>query len=199
MATPTIDLGLISYFSPIILIILVFAIIYGLFQWAKILGDNKVLHAIIAFLAAIFVSVFSPSAAVMVEFMIPWFTVLSIFIVFAIMFYKIFGATDDDIRGVITSRKELIWTLFIIIVIIMLGALSKAFGQTQLEIGSGFNTSQDGIVGVDVQKPDSGEVGTGSFNQNLAATIYHPKVLGMAFLMVVGSLTIAFLSRPVWK
>jgi len=199
MATPTLDVGLLEHFSPIILWMLVFAILYALFQWAKILGENRSLHAIIAFLIAIFVALLSPSAAAMVRFMIPWYTVLGIFAVFAIMLYKIFGATDADIRGVITGRKELIWTVFVVIVIILLGALSSAFGQTQLNLGQGYNSSTDSTGGIDMQKPDSTDTSTDSFNQNLAATFYHPKVVGTLFMLIIGSLSIAFLTRPVFK
>ena len=203
MATPTINLELLTYFSPILLWLLVFAIVYAAFQWAKILGDNKVLHAIIAILISLFVTVFSQGARDVIKFIIPWFTVLGIFMVFAIMLYKIFGATDDDVRSVIKGRPDVQWTLFIIVIIIMLGALSQAFGQRQLSYTTGSNLSEEDIsenVGIfNVGNPGTSDTTSGDFNQNMGATFYHPKVLGTLFLFIMGALAVAFLSRPVVK
>jgi hypothetical protein len=190
-----IALTFIDFFSPIILVIFIYAILYGIFQWAKFLGDNKVLHAVIAIVAAIFVAILSPGASTMVRFMIPWFTVLGIFIVLAIMLYKIFGATDSQIKDVV-AKPMVYWTVFIIIIIMVLGALSQAFGQRQLELTTG---ETQNMTGVDINRPEDLEAGTGSFNQNLAATFYHPKVLGMILLFIVGALTVSTLARPVVK
>jgi len=202
MATPTINLELLVYFSPILLLILVFALLYGVLQFTKILGSNKALHAIIAFLAALFVTVFSEGAREMVTFIIPWFTMLSILIVFSIMLYKIFGATDADIRGVIKGRPEVYWTLFIIIVIIVLGALSQAFGQSQLPITSGETGDEPGDQEtgiIDMGNPGTSDTTSGSFNQNLGATFYHPKIIGTLFLLIIGAIAVAFLARPVTR
>ncbi len=202
MATPTISISLLEHFSPILLFILVFALLYGIFQWAKILGENKALHSIIAFLVAIFVTVFSQGARDMIEFIIPWFTMLAILIVFSIMLYKIFGVSDSDMRKVI-ARPQMYWTLFIIIIIIVLGALSHAFGQTQLQITtntSGTSTQGSSSTGIiNAGNPGTSDTTSGSFNQNLGATFYNPKIIGTLFLLLVGALAVAFLSRPVTR
>jgi len=137
--------------------------------------------------------VFSEPARTMIRFIIPWFMVLAIFIVLSIMLYKVFGATDSDVRSVIKNRPDVQWTLFIIIIIIVLGALSQAYGQSQLGITNSTDTR------IDVGNPDTKDTASGSFNQNLGATFYHPKVLGTIFLFLVGAVTVAFLSRPVFK
>jgi hypothetical protein len=193
MAVPTISLDLLEHFSPVILFLLVFALVYGILQWAKILGESRPLHSIIAFLSSFFIAVFSEPARTMIRFIIPWFMVLAIFIVLSIMLYKVFGATDSDVRSVIKNRPDVQWTLFIIIIIIVLGALSQAYGQSQLGITNSTDTR------IDVGNPDTKDTASGSFNQNLGATFYHPKVLGTIFLFLVGAVTVAFLSRPVFK
>jgi hypothetical protein len=192
MATPAINLELLEHFAPILLMILVFAIVYGLFQWAKILGDNKVLHGIIAFIISLFVSIFSESARTVVRILVPWLSVLAIALVFGIMLYKVFGATDDDVRSVIRNRTDIQWTLFIVILIIVLYALSQAFGQQQLDT----NNPNATVV---IPNPGTTNTGSSSFNQNLGATIYHPKVVGTLFLLIIGAMTVAFLSKPVVK
>lgn len=196
MATPTINLGLLEYFAPIFLFILVFAVLFGVFQSFKILGENKGLHAVIAFIAALFAAIFSEGASQMIRFTIPWFTMLAIFLVFSLMLYKIFGATDSDIQSVIRGRPDVQWSLFIIIVIIILGGLSQSFGQQQLGLaGSNATTSEDQFTG----RPDTQETDSGSFNQNLAATFYHPKILGTLFLLLVGAVAVASIARPVFR
>jgi len=202
MTTPTIDIGLVQYFSPVFLLILVFAVIYGTFQWAKILGDNKVLHATIAFIVALFVAIFSDGARAMVSFMVPWFTMLAILITFSIMLYKIFGATDADVRSFIRTRADAQWTLFIVIVIIVLGALANAYGQNQLPITNpDAPKNADGTIdqGSNLGNPGTTDTTSGNFKQNLGATFYHPKVLGMLLLFIIGAITVSSLARPVFK
>jgi hypothetical protein len=194
MATPSINLELLEHFAPILLMILVFAIVYGVFQWAKILGDNKILHGIIAFIISLFVSIFSESARTVIRILVPWLSVLAIALVFGIMLYKVFGATDDDVRSVIKNRTDIQWTLFIVILVVFLYALSQAFGQQQLDINTDPNTEVN-IPG----NPGTTETGSGSFNQNLGATLYHPKVVGTLFLLIIGAMTVAFLSKPVLR
>jgi hypothetical protein len=191
MAIPSISLDLLEHFSPVILFLFVFLIVYGIFEWAKILGENRAMHVMIAFLASFFVTVFSPTARDMVKFAIPWFLVLAIFIVLGIMIYKIFGATDADIRTVIKEYGYIQWTLFVVIAIIILIAGSQAFGQAQLGIT---NPNGSMVRPGDVATGD-GSTASGSFNQNLGATFYHPKVIGTLFLLLVSAMAVAFLAR----
>ena len=203
MAVPTISLELVEHFSPLILFILVFAIIYALFQSAKILGDNKILHSIIAIMTSLMITVFSPGAREVVKYIIPWFTVLAIIMVFAIMLWKMFGITDSDVKATIMKRTDIQWTLFIVVVILVLGALSQAYGQGQLELSdpssNGSSQNSNDVGKINMGNPGTTDTSSGSFNQNLGATIYHPKILGAILLFVIASLAIATLTKPVFK
>jgi hypothetical protein len=200
MATPTLDLSLIQLFTPVFTFIFIFAVIYALMQFAKVLGDNKLLHSAIAFTIAIFGAVLSNTARDMIEYMVPWFTVFIIFTVLVIVMYKIFGATDDDVRTVIRKHSGVQWTIAIFAILIALGALSNSFGQKALA-----GTENPGEV-TDPQNPDwrpgattPGTTGTSDFSTNLNRTFYHPKVIGMLFLMLVATFAIAQLTRPITK
>jgi hypothetical protein len=46
-----------------------------------------------------------------------------------------------------------------------------------------------------VTRTTPGSTATSDFTQNLYNTIFHPKVLGMLFLMVIATVTIAFLAK----
>jgi hypothetical protein len=207
MATPTLSLNteLIGFFTPVFTFILIFAVLYALLQYAKMLGDNKVLHAAIAFTIAVFGAILSNQARSMIEYMVPWFTVMIIFTVLVIVMYKIFGATDDDVRTVIRKHSGIQWTVGIIAIIIALGALSNTFGQKALtgteQPGTvdngetGTNTGEDWRPGATTE----GTTGTTDFNTNLNRAFYHPKVLGMLFLLLVAAFAIAQLTKPVGK
>jgi len=199
MATPTLNIELLQYFSPIILFVLVFVLIYAMFQWAKILGQHKGLHAIMALCIALFIAVFSDGARAMVSFAIPWFTVLAIFITLAIMLYKIFGATDDQVRSVLAGRPDIQWTLFVIIIIIILGAFANAYGQSQLKIKGAAGNETTIAQGDNLGSPGTKDTASGDFNQNLGATFYHPRVLGMLLILIIAALAIGMLTGPVVK
>ncbi|MEM4267691.1 MAG: hypothetical protein QXK37_02575 [Candidatus Woesearchaeota archaeon] len=211
MATPTLNLEFIKYFTPIFTFILVWAVLYALLQYAKMLGDNKNLHAAIAAVIAIFAAIISSVARQMIEYMVPWFTVLIIFTVLVIVIYKIFGASDDDVRTVIRKHSGVQWTIAILAILIGLGALSNVFGQKALSYSQPVATEQPvgdieipketGTTDTTQSRGSTGTTTTGtpSFQTNLNKTFYHPKVIGTIFLLLVATFTIAQLSRPVTK
>ena len=185
MATPTLDIGFLSYFSPIFIFILVFLLAYAMLQFTKFLGDNKVVHSLIAiFIALIFL--FSTSASTVVLFIAPWFTVLFIFIVFLLMAYKLFGATDAQIKYVISSQSSVQYTVLALGVIILLFGLGSGFGQELLSYTSETTSGESTTT----SEAGTGSTATSSFQQNLVATLFNPKILGMILLMAIGAFTI---------
>ena len=50
-----------------------------------------------------------------------------------------------------------------------------------------------------IGNPGTSSTGSGSFNTNLGATFYNPRVLGMLFILIVSALSIAMLSSTVKK
>ena len=146
MAIPTIELGFLQYFSPIFIFLLVFVIVYAICQFTKLAGENKILHAIIAFLVSI-VFLFSTTATTVVTFIAPWFTIMFIFILFMLIAYKLFGATDDQIKTVISKSSTLQYFVLAIGIIIALFGLGSAFGQNLLGFTEDVSTtSEAGVV-----------------------------------------------------
>lgn len=214
MATPTLDISVLEYFSPIFLFILVWAIIYSILHASKFLGDNKIIHAGIALMIALLV-ILSKQVQVMVSFMLPWFAVIFIMVIFILIIFKIFSP-DLSFHSLITHHGGLQWTILIISVIIILGALSKAFGQETLAVtlpGAANVTTiaypgypapypqQTLPGGIVVSAPGQGLTATPSFSHNLEATFFHPKILGMLLILVIASLGVFLLSSkmtPGW-
>jgi len=213
---------LLEQFSGLLSVFLVLLVVYAILQYTKMLGNNKFLHALIALMiAAIFG--FSRGAQQVLSFAAPWFTILFFFIIFMIMAFKIFGASDADVLGVLRSDsfRFVAWWIVAFAVIIALFAFSGVFGQGLLKIGAGGGSTPartqymtvDGQVVVSDQVTvidgvpylKSGEeliivsdgtvidteagVNSNDFQSNLYNTLFHPKVLGMIFIMLVATFT----------
>lgn len=195
MATPTIDLSLLGYFAPVLSFILIWTLVYAALQYTKALGDNKIIHAMIAFvIGSLFLLM--PAATGIVLFIAPWFTVLFIITIFMIIAFKIFGATDTQIKNVITNYGALQWLVAILGVIIIIGGFSQVYGQKFL------GTTQKDAANIPINKNAGvSSTATGNFEQNVAAVFFHPKILGTVFILIIAALSIKMLSgamRPDW-
>ena len=193
MATPTLDIGLIEYFSPILMFLFIFAVVYGVLASTKTLGDNKILQGLIGLVVALLVS-FSIEARGLIQYMLPWFTFIFIFILLILAVYKMFGVTDSNIKNVITHYSGLHWTIAIICILIALGALANVFGQSALS-----TTQENGEI-PEGEYVDT-DTTTGDFGHNMAATFFHPKILGTLFLLIIATFAVALLTgkmRPTW-
>ncbi|MBU0979814.1 MAG: hypothetical protein KJ709_03335 [Nanoarchaeota archaeon] len=181
MAT-VMDLGLLEFFKPIISIVLVAALAYGLFSYTKIFGDNKGLYALIAIFIALILAIV-PALNDLVATMLPWFVVFFIFVVFLLMGYKLFGAKDEDFRKVVTGNRAVVYWMIFIAILILLGSIGKVFFTAAEDIEATGNHS----------RIQTGEVG-GTGEDAFWATIVHPKVLGLIIIMLISVFTVITLA-----
>ncbi len=204
MATPVIDTSALSYFSPIFLFFLVFAIFFAFLSWSKMFGDGKkvVLHAFISVMIAFFATLFDKKIAGLIEYIIPWFVFVMIFALMVIMILKMFGVSDDNLHEII-KRPGVYWTIIIIALVILLGGLSTIFGEENLAIteGSSSNSAEyqtdQGDVGIIAPgNPGTIKTDTGDVKQNIGATFYHPKILGMLLVLLITSIGVRMLTQP---
>lgn len=211
MATPTIDISLLGYFTPVFMFLLIWAIVYAILHTSHFLGDNKVLHGSIALLIGLLV-ILSKQVQVMVSFMLPWFVVVFIIVVFILIIFKIFSP-DLHFHELITHHGGLQWTILIVCIVIILGALSKAFGQESLAVTTPYAANATIVAypgypapgypqqtlpgGIVVSGPGQGLTATPSFGQNVQATFFHPKILGMFFILIITALGVYLLSAKI--
>jgi hypothetical protein len=108
------------------------------------------------------------------------------------MAYKLFGATDDQIKNVISNSHAIQYGVFTIGIIIVLFALGAGFGQELL------GYTQDVGEAVDTQSIDTGtgSTATSDYTKNLIATLFNTRILGMVLILAVASLTIRAMSAP---
>ncbi len=178
------DVGLLGKFSFIFTMLFIIVIVYGILEYTKIFGDRQGLHILVAFLVGIML-LLVPSVSDVISTITPWFILLFIFILLMVIAYKMLGATDSDIKNAMTTNKSIIYWIMIFSVIILLGGLGKVF-FTGGDSSVGINVNETGTT----TSSDVGQTGTNA----LWATIFHPKVLGLIFLLLIGVFTITSLT-----
>ncbi|PIN76158.1 hypothetical protein COV17_03160 [Candidatus Woesearchaeota archaeon CG10_big_fil_rev_8_21_14_0_10_36_11] len=187
MAT-VLDLSLFQSFSSLFPILFVFAIVLGLLQKIKPLGDSVALNSIIAVAIAL-MSLLSDSLIQVINFMIPWFVIAFIFFILMLLIFQIFGASEKDIFSYLKGDKSISWVIIGVSLIILFAAIGNVFGQS---IGPYLDETGNQTTSTTVDGEAS--VATGSFEQNIFATMFHPKVLGFGVIFIIMIFAIALLT-----
>ncbi len=181
MATP-LDLLTSTGFDIVFAALLVFSLVYAILQKTGILGKAIALNAIVS-VAVMFMVLLSENLVKLINFVIPWFAIAIIFFILLILCFQVFGAGEKDIAKVLTD-STFRWTIIGIAIVIMVAAFGTVFGPSLTQAsfeGQAVNVTTGGTA-------------TPSFEQNIYATLFHPKVLGMLILFGVAIFAIAFLT-----
>lgn len=160
------DIAGLQHFSNFFAFIFVWLVVYALLAYSKILGDNKGIHIIIGLIIGLFV-LFSPIATGTIEYIAPWFAVVFVFVIFVTMAFKSFGATGIESLGSLR-----IVTLIVIVLIMVIGALS--YVRQQVTVPGDNETS------VDYSKTTT--------------LLFHPKILGVLFVLIIAIFTIVLMA-----
>jgi hypothetical protein len=182
------ETGVLSYFSIIFPAILVFAIVYALLSKTKILGENRVLHATIAIFLA-FMVMLSRDIAEIINFGAPWFVLVFVFMVLILLIYRFMGASEADLTNFIKTDRPIAWFIFAISIIIVISSISHIYGQRLLE-----QTDGENLTISEAQELAKEADGT-TYRSELYKTFFSPKILGLIFIFLVATFTIAMLTR----
>jgi len=180
------ETGLLNYFSIIFPALLVFVLIYAILEKTKILGENKVVHAIAAIVAA-FLVMLSRDIVEIINFGAPWFVLVFVFLVLLLLIYRFMGASEENLAWVIRNDKPIQWTVFAIGAIIIIASISHIYGQRLLEQAPGDNVTISEAKNV----TEEGK----SFRGELYNTIFNPKILGLLLIFLIATFTIALLTK----
>ena len=183
MAT-VLDLSLLKSFDIIFPVLLVFAIVFAILQKTKALGESLQINAIVA-VAIAFMVLLSDTLVKVLNFMIPWFTVIIIFFILVLLIFQVFGASETDIRGAL-GDKTLQWTLIGVGIVLLVASLGTVLGQSFTD--AAFDESGNVTI------TDDGGVAQKDFMGSARATLFHPKVLGMVIIFLIAIFAVAFLS-----
>ena len=176
-----IDISALRQFSGVFPFLLVLVLVYAMLMLSPWFKDNKGLAAIIAFIFG-FMTLFSTIAMKTINMMAPWFVLYVIFIIMFLMVFMMFGYHMKAITEFVSGGEFSvgIWVISIM-VIIGLGSLFSVINEEK-----GFRALTAGNVSGPV--PVSEQYG---FWQ----TIFHPKILGMALVLLVAQLTVRYMSK----
>jgi len=186
------QLGLIEFFSWIFPFLLVFAIVYALFEKFKLLGDSKSIHAIIA-IAIAFIVLISRDVTAIINYIAPWFVLMIIFIILLLVVYKIFGASDKDLADFITTHTMTQWVIILIGILIVISGISAVYGQRLVPYTQeGETVDGETVDGEDVTLVTEGD----SFGSSVAKTLFSPKILGLFLIFMIAAFSIGLLTQP---
>ena len=217
MAT-VLDFSILTNFSAVFIFLTIFLAGWGLFLKTDFFGlgdEGKKVYSLMAFALA-FLVILSPTVIEIFAFAIPWLTLL-LFIAFFMLFFVLMFNPDFE-TGWLINQGTTYGFLITFVVIIMLFAFANSFGQDLLEQQPGYTEGQQVADQVDAQGmpqdtfvPEDevqestleGQQGVSNaaggpaqrdIGSNIVLTIFHPKVLGMFFVLVLATITMLLIA-----
>ena len=196
------DVTLLSNVSVIFGFLLVWTLVYGVLSFSKAFELQQHIRALVALLAA-FLTLFIPAILQVIMIIVPWFTLMLIFIVFVVITLMAVGITKENIASAMwssTGNGLAARNAIIIVGFIIVGAaLGQAFFEgdgalvdvgTTSEVAATENAqgTPDGQV---LQTGEVGSTGQGA----LLATIFHPRMLGAIFVMLISLFAVLQLAK----
>src|SRR3989339_641961 len=122
------DLSVLSGISVIFTFLFIFAVIFAILQKTKPIGDITGINALIAVVVGI-LAILSKDVIAIVDYMVPWFILLLIFVVLVLTVYKMMGAEDKNFSNLIRTDKGVQWLILALSIIIIISSISHVYGQ----------------------------------------------------------------------
>lgn len=181
MATP-LDIGALKAFDKLFTFILVTILVYAFLSSTALFKERKLIAALVAVLAGL-LTLTSNLAIQSINLMAPWFVLFVIFALLMMLGFMLFGYDMGDIKDFVTSGEYGIgqW-VWVIIAIIGIGSVAAVWN---MEYGFGALTGENVTV---EEQPAAGEYG-------FWETIFHPKILGMALVLLIAFFTVKYMSE----
>lgn len=161
MAT-LLDAGFLNFLLPVFSFLLIFAIIYGILQKSKFLGESINLNVWVAISVSILFAL-APGAMEFVTVIAPWFVVLVIIAFSFLLIFFFMGVKVETIKNVAEKEAAVRWTIIIISIIIVIIGLTSVFGP---------------IFGTPIQEG-------GGMGKEIQRSIFDPQVLTTVFILIV--------------
>lgn len=185
------DISILNSFTIVFIFLLVFIGVWGVMTWVDpFKGKGSSIYGLIAFLLAVLVAL-SRNVVSFILTATPWVLVLGLVAFFFIFFAKMFGVGDASIASAFGGHIG--WFIFFIALIILF-SLGAAFGPGLLSASVPTSTPTDANAtgGID---GTTGSTASGDFGTNLVFTLFHPKIIGVLFLCILGTLTILLVAK----
>ena len=181
MAT-VLDLGLFEYFGVIFPFLFATIVVYAILESTKMLVDDKqAINAMVGLIAGVLL-IMSEKAVLLIKFITPWFVLLFIFFFLMMLIFRLFGAKDEDFKRAATGEEDktvMYWLITLSVLILVIG-LGAVYGDTLTPYTGGADTTTD------------------QFEANAWSAFFHPKVIGLIFISLVGAFTIKLLAGDIY-
>ena len=165
---------LLSYKSPVLIFIFIWAVFYIVLQKVEFFKGNQPISAAIAFAASI-LFVVVPVARDLIQEVIPWLLVMILVIVVILTILMFMGYAQKDIVKYM-QENTFGAIITIVVVIIFLIALAKVVGPSFYQF------------------PSPAEIG---IMADARRVFFNPKVLGTLFILVVAFYLIKAIAIPI--
>lgn len=177
MAVP-VEVTLLSRYAFIFIVILVYAVVYGALKVSKVFGSEAVNHLIAITLAIIVL--FVPGLIDVIKYFGTWIVVLLLVAMMAILLIRFMGASEEDVKNIITGNKIITYWIVAIFVIVLLAALGKVYF-------AGLEDGEEGPGEIITEGKGPGEI-------RFWETFFHPNVMGFILIMLIAVFAILALS-----
>ena len=161
------DVGLLEHFLPVFRFLLILIICYAILKKTELLGENNGLIWV-ASLSVAFLALFSGGSIELISMLTPWFVVMFIFLFLLFMILMFWGVEKDKLLTQVGGPTVLV----VISILMLIIGISNVFGDAFSPYG------EDGEV--DIQS-------------ETMATIFHPRILGAIFMLLIIAFAVNFI------
>lgn len=160
------DVTGLQYFSSFFVFIFVWLVVYAILAYTKVVGDSKPIHWIVGLVIALLV-LLSPIATGAIAFISPWFALVFVFLIFIMMALKVFGGSAADLAD--SGQLKVAFLAFIFLILVV-GVFAYIREQAAIPEGEDIDYSKTTSI------------------------IFHPKVLGIVFVLLIAVFTIVLMA-----
>jgi len=118
---------------PVVVLIFIFAIMWGILSKLKLFGDNPSANAAIALIIA-FLFILMTKGIELIQIMTPWIVILLVVLMFILFFLMFLGIKEESLAGAAKSVWFIVIVLFIM-VFLFIASVSKVFGPLAFHTG----------------------------------------------------------------
>lgn len=160
------DVTGLQHFSNIFAFIFVWLLVFALLSYTKTLGGNNFINALIGLFLGLF-TLISPNVSGAIIAVAPWAALVFVFGILMLIAGNMFGGVD---LGATSAFRTIFFTLIIIAFIV--GIL--AYARDKMDVPDEINEESD--------------------FSDLTNVFFHPKFIGVVFVLVIAVFTVGFLT-----
>lgn len=181
MATP-LDIATIEPFEGVFPFLFILVVVYAILANTDYFKERQALAAVVAALAG-FIALFSPIVMKTVALSMPWFVLFMLFILLMMLVFMATGVSSENISEFIKEGRFSVgvWILGIMLIIFLGSLLTVWTAETGGPAGLLNETNGDVLE----FEEDS---------WNIAQTIFHPNVLGLALVLLLALFTVKYMT-----